>query len=577
MSSINYVAIDIETTGLNSHKEDVLCTGIYSPKKFVCGKGKNVPPNLLDYQQIYHNGLFDCQWGIEGLRLDHDTAILSSLLPVESHSLEDLAVDFLGVKRWKKMVNRKKLDDSDDTKAYNKIDCEQTYNLFPVLWKAVEKRGMLDYYLNYSMPLARELLHMIEGGVRIDVDKLHELATEYNTKAQEQVDTLKSSYPKYIKRIEQKLLREARAKVKGMSYKDLRTANPAKYKATFNINSVQQMLKLFHLDGLYPKVIDPKTKKMKNSTSNEALSAIDSPIATIILEYRSLIKIAQFFAKWDEVRIEDMIYPSYSTYKVRTGRASSSEPNIQQVPVRRDGRVREIFIPAEGKLFSIADYSQIELRLAAHFSCDEHLIALISSGVDFHGWVAKDIMGLDCEPNEVKKKYPAARDISKTLVYLTLYGGGVARFQGNLQAQDIHMEEAKCREILKKFYATFPQLRQYGFTLGAVAERQLYVTSLFGRKLWLDEENARFFALNTKLQGSAGELTLFSLIGMGPAIREIGGRLVATIHDEVIVEHTPDITDNVNDIIQHHMIEKVQGLRVPLEAEVNVGTTWGAK
>jgi len=574
---MDYISVDIETTGLDCHRDTVLCTGIYSPEKFVCGKGKNVPPNLADYQQIYHNGLFDCKWGIEGLRLDHDTAILSSLLPVESHALEDLAVAFLGVKPWKKMVNRAKLKDGEETKAYNRIDCEYTHRLFPKLWKLVEKRGMLDYYLNYSMPLARELLHMIEGGVRIDVDKLHELAAEYKVKAEEQIQKLKNTYPSQIKRIERKLLREARAKVKGQKYKDMRTANPGAYGALFNINSPIQVLKLFHTEGIYPKTLDPKTKKLKNSTGNEALADVDSPIADIILEYRSLIKIAQFFTKWDEVRIEDRIYPSYSLHKARTGRLSSSEPNIQQVPVRRDERVRDIFIPDEGKLFSIADYSQIELRLAGHFSCDERLIDLISSGVDFHGWVAKDIMNLPCEPNEVKKLHPKARDISKTLVYLTLYGGGVARFMGNLKEQDIDMPEEQCREILKKFYATFPQLRQYGFTLGAVAERQLYVTTLFGRKLWLDEENARFFALNTKLQGSAAELTSFSLIGMGPDIRAIGGRLVATIHDEVIIEHTEDTTDKVYDIIQHHMIEKVQGLRVPLEAEVNVGTAWSAK
>jgi len=569
----DYISIDIEATGLSHKKDRILGIGVYKPNKYKFFHKDGLPSNLLDYTQIYHNGIYDTGWGIEGLRYDHDTQIMSSLLPLPDHDLESLSVQLLMVEPWKKSINRKDMANVpiEELKTYNRLDCKNTYDLYPILVSRLKKVGQWEYYNKYSMPLARELVLIEQGGIRLNLKYLKELEVEYEEKATNARRGIEEEYKDGIKKIEEGLLCKVQDKVKTEVAKQARAKDPAKYGALFNIDSPIQLLELLHYYSQYPK-----NWKEKDSTDTESLTKLDTGLSKGILEYRHNVKIKQYFKQWDDLKIGDMLYPSYHMHTAITGRLSSSDPNIQQVPVRDDSRIRDIFIPADGKVFVIVDYSQIEFRLAAYFSKDKALIQAFKEGGDFHGKMAINIFGLKCSSEDVKELHPDLREIAKTAVYLTIYGGSASGFVRMLKAKGIQKSEEECKEIQKKLFRTCPSLRQYGFKLGFECQRLKYVKTLFGRKVWVPVGEERHKSLNYQVQGSASELTAFSIIDMGPKVRELGGRIVALIHDEIIIECDKDKVDKVKELINYYMVDRIK-LSVPMDVGIGVGNSWGAK
>lgn len=813
------IAIDIEAKSTG----EVIGIGVYKPGKYRFFRPNELPPNLGDYVQVYHSGSYDMQFGYKGLRHDHDTIIMSSLLPFEHHGLEKLAVQVLGVDPWKGMVKRKKLEVEtfNTVMNYNELDCRYTYQLFFKLQSMLKMKGNWEYYLKYSMPLRRELDLLEQEGIRLNQDKLEGIRRMYAQKVQEAEGEIKDKYQKEIEEIEADLLTKAMSKVKTDKAKEDRRLHPEDYNAVFNLQSNDHVLTLFNLCGLSPKKFDRKSLTIKDSTSTEALSKMKGVLPKTFLNWRKAVKMLQFLTKWDELSKDNKIHPRYNQHTVVTGRLSSSDPNIQQVPVRDNPEIRDIFIPDEGKVYVIADYCvtpdtrillpdltwkpigelvigdslvgfdenaqshtgrkfkeakvlstqrilrpavkvrtekgvircsvehkflvrtgvskcewvcakdlqegqqlsyfidpwekdeshtggwlegfangegwvhsnkhgltgiglcqkegkvleelkstltakgyeysiqehksgvtrimltnaqsyikflgsirptrlldnagdilygkrvwgrrterprvlsvtpigdaevvsmqtssgtyisegylshncQIELRLAGYFSQDDRLIKLIESGGDFHGYVAKDVFNLSCDPADVKKLYPTERSIAKTIVYLTLYGGSADALLEQLGTQGIDKTIQECKTFLKAFANAYPKLKAYGFTVGAMADRQGYVQTLFGRKVWIPKGEGRHKGLNYQLQGSASELNAFSIIASGPEIRQLGGRVVALIHDEIIVECPSDRADDVGGILRQHMLDKVN-LNVPLDIDIHIGNTWGAK
>ena len=569
------VAVDIETKSTG----EVIGVGVYKPGSYNWYTIKDIPDNLCEYVQVYHNGAFDVGKGIRNLRHDHDTIIMSSLLPYDKHDLESLAVKELRMKPWKKTVNRKKLECEpiDKVIAYNRLDCRATYELYVKLAGRLKAAGLWNYYINYSMKLRRELNNMEHLGIKLNMQKLFDTRRDYASEGESTKNTIKKTYKTGIRHIEKGLLQKACSKVKTEASKLARRENPAEYNALFNLQSPQHVLELFKYYGHSPVKFDKKSLKLKPSTSAEALSKMACPLATSYKTWRKANKMSQFFNSWDEKQLEGTLKPRYNQHTVVTGRLSSSDPNIQQVPVRDNPEIRELFVPHQpGNAFIVADYSQLELRLAGYFSQDPKLIEVIESGKDFHGKIACDIFDLTCDPDECKDKYHTERDIAKTVVYLTIYGGSASALQAKLSIEGYNYTLDECKAFLKAFAKTYPGLKAYTYRLGSHSEKQGYCKTLFGRKIYFKKGEAMHFALNYQLQGSGTELTTFALIDLGPAMRELGGRVISTIHDEVIVECSYDNVEAAKKAIQYNMVDKVD-LNVPLEVSMSVGNSWGCK
>ena len=576
------ICIDIEATGLSQHKDEILGIGLYKKGKYAFLNRSSIPDNLPEYTQIYHGGSFDCKWGIPGLRLDHDTLVMSSLLPLEKHDLESVACRYLRVQPWKKKVNRKKLGDEilKDLKEYNLKDCKHTYDLAPVLYREIEKAGQLDYYNNYAMPTARFMCELNQRGIRLDLDKLYELRREYEQKETRLRDRISEQHREKIIPIEKRLLQKAQDKVKTEKAKLQRLSDPAKYGAVFNPNSSSQLLEVLSSYGYSPTITDRKTNETKPSTSEEALSHINHPLIIQINNLRKYNKLLGTYLGrsdavkgWDQYRIDDVIYPNFYNTTTRTGRTSSDRPNIQNVPIRDDPRIRDIFIPREGYMFMDVDYGQIELMIAAHFSSDNKLVDLITRGVDIHNRTAIDIFNLTCKPEDVKDLHPNERNICKTVVYLSLYDGGAQELQGSLKENGINKDLDECKYFLKEFYKVYPDLRQYHFTLGMEATRKGYVTSLFNRKIWVPREEARHKALNYKVQGSASELLVNCAMDIDKQLIN-GGRIVAIIHDEILMEVKEKDIEYTKQLLHDLMVNRVK-LNVPLKVDIGTGKSWG--
>ena len=573
------IAIDIETTSTGK----ILGIGVYKPGKYMWYTLDNLPSNLTDYVQTYHGGSFDIIYGIKNgitcFRHDHDTLIMSSLLPYEKHDLESLAIKELHMKSWKKMLNIKKLEDEPIATviAYNKLDCRATYELHVKLARRLQSLGLWNYYKNYSMNLRRELNTLEQQGIKLDMTKLTEIRSQYANTREDKEKYIKETYKAGIRYIQTRLLQKVCSKVKTQAAKNNRRQDPAKYNALFNLQSSQHVLKLLGFYDVYPTKFDKKAMQVKPSTSTEALSKLDTPLVTAYREWRKANKMLQFFNSWEDKQVDGILTPRYNQHTVVTGRLSSSNPNIQQVPVRDNPEIRELFIPHNpNNVFIVADYGQLELRLAGYFSQDEKLIDVIKSGKDFHGKIACDVFNLTCDPDECKEMYHTERAISKTIVYLTIYGGSAEALQSKLSIEGYDYTLPECKAFLKAFSKAYPGLKGYTYLIGSHSEKQGYCKTLFGRKIYFKKGEAMHFALNYQLQGSGTELTTFALIGLGPVVRAFGGSIISTIHDEVIVECPKDKVEQVKNAIQHNMVSKVN-LTVPLEVSVTVGNSWGCK
>lgn len=194
------VSIDLEWTS----QGEILGVGVYKPGKYRFFKHTELPPNLHEYTQVYHNGASDLRFGLFGLRHDHDTILMSSLLPFEHHGLEDVAVEVLKVQPWKGMVNRKKLEKEPFNRVmeYNQLDCMYTYQLYFELRSRLMKAGLWNYYEKYTMPLRRELNLMEMGGIKVDPIKLNQLREEYEEKASKAAKAVKVQSRSEIAKIE---------------------------------------------------------------------------------------------------------------------------------------------------------------------------------------------------------------------------------------------------------------------------------------------------------------------------------------------------------------------------------------
>ena len=412
-------------------------------------------------------------------------------------------------------------------------------------WEALKAdTDLWNLYNEVELPLVEVLREMEAAGVRIDVDKLKSaeiaLTDELNA-------------------LEQKIYDFA--------------GEP------FNINSPRQVGEL-----LFDKLkLDSKAKKSKNgqySTSEEVLMALKEKheIVGLILDYRELKKLITTYiaALPGYIAADGKIHTTYNQTVTATGRLSSSNPNLQNLPIRSErGRfIREAVIPDEGCLFLSADYSQIELRLMAHFSQDEHMLAAFRSGQDIHAATAARIYGLPID--QVTKDQ---RRKAKTANFGIIYG--ISAFG---LAQQLECSRSEAKQLIDDYFAAFPRVISYIESQKELARQKGYAETLFGRKRYLPDihsHNAtvRSFAernaVNAPIQGTAADIIKMAMVSIHRRLKEENLRTQMTmqVHDELNFNVPAAEVERVREIVVSEMQNAVH-LSVPLIAECGVGNNW---
>ena len=416
----------------------------------------------------------------------------------------------------------------------------------PVNWDALKADTSLwNLYQEVELPLSSILREMEQAGVRIDVPMLRQAETQLNDELQT---------------LEQQIYTSAAT--------------------TFNINSPKQVGEVL-FDQLQ---LDAKAKKSKNgqySTSEEVLLALKPkhPVVGLILEYRELKKLISTYISALPNYINPAtgkIHTTYNQTVTATGRLSSSNPNLQNLPIRseRGQLIRQAVIPDEGCLFLSADYSQIELRLMAHFSQDPHLVQAFISGQDVHAATAAKIFNVPID--QVTKDQ---RRQAKTANFGIIYG--ISAFG---LAQQLDCSRAEAKALIDGYFAAFPGVIDYIERQKQLAREQGYAVTLFGRKRYLPDilsHNAtvRSFAernaVNSPIQGTAADIIKMAMVTIHRRLKEEGlkAQMIMQVHDELNFNVPAAEVDRVREIVISEM-QNVVHLTIPLIADCGVGTNW---
>ncbi|HIW94068.1 MAG TPA: DNA polymerase I [Candidatus Flavonifractor merdipullorum] len=346
---------------------------------------------------------------------------------------------------------------------------------------------------------------------------------------------------------------------------------------TFNINSTQQFGKI-----LFEKLGLPPVKKTKTgySTNAEVLEKLRDkhPIVDAVLDYRQLTKLKSTYVDGltKVIAPDGRIHTSFQNTVTATGRLSSTEPNLQNIPIRTElgAELRKMFVAGPGHVLVDADYSQIELRLLAHIAGDEHMIAAFRSGEDIHTVTASQVFGVPAElvTHEMRRR---AKAVNFGIVY------GISDFS---LSQDIGVTRREAKEYMERYFETYSGVRAYMTQVVEDAREKGYVSTIMGRRRWLPELkssnfNTRSFgervALNAPIQGTAADLIKKAMIRVDARLRAEGleARLVLQVHDELIVECPEEEADRVCALLTEEM-EGVAKLAVPLTAEAHSGQSW---
>ena len=428
---------------------------------------------------------------------------------------------------------------SEDTPA---AAAAAIFALRPVLEQTLEEQGMRSLYETVELPLCRVLADMERVGVAVDREAL----TAFSRLLSGQIDTL-------------------HAQIYELAGE------------TFNINSPQQLGTI-----LFEKLGLPAGKKTKTgySTSAEVLEKLKNqhPIVQAVLDYRMLTKLNSTYAEGllKVIAADGRVHTTFQNMVTATGRLSSTDPNLQNIPVRTElgGEFRKMFVPRPGWTLVDADYSQIELRLLAHMAGDQAMIDGFQSGEDVHTITASQVFNVPSE--EVT---PQMRRSAKAVNFGIVYG--ISPFS---LSQDIGVSVQEAKEYMNRYFAHYAGVRAYMDGVVEQAKHAGYVSTLWGRRRWIPEIkssnfNTRSFgervALNAPIQGTAADIIKLAMIRVRDRLKAEGfaGKLVLQVHDELIVECPEEEAEAVCRLVEEEM-EGVAALSVPLPAETHAGKTW---
>ena len=346
---------------------------------------------------------------------------------------------------------------------------------------------------------------------------------------------------------------------------------------TFNINSPKQLGEV-----LFEKLGLPPSKKTQKgySTNAEVLEKLKDkhPIIPAIMDYRMLTKLKSTYADGllKEIGTDGRIHTTFQNLVTATGRLSSTEPNLQNIPVRTDlgAEIRKMFIPKPGCVLVDADYSQIELRVLAHIADDKTMQEAFRGGMDIHTVTASQVFGVP--PEQVT---PLQRRHAKAVNFGIVYG--ISEFS---LAEDIGVSRYEAREYIDSYLANYRGVKAYMKRVVDDAREKGYTETMFGRRRYIPElkssnfnvrSGAERIALNTPIQGTAADLIKLAMIRVDRALAAHfpEARLLLQVHDELIVECPEEIAPQVAALVSREM-EQVASLKVPLTAEAKIGKSW---
>ena len=526
-------------------RPDLTVTGAY-----LCGKIREM------CQQVERAGVLDLKSQLPLLAAEDDSAVFDAgiaaylLNPLkDSYGYDDLARDYLGltVPSQADLLGKQPIGEAYQNGDANAVTClcymgYLAWKSMDALTSQLKETGMFELFTDIEMPLVYSLYHMEREGVQVEKEALK----EYGDKLKVQITALEGEI--------YELAGE-----------------------TFNINSPKQLGEV-----LFDHMKLPHGKKNKSgySTAADVLDKLapDYPVVQMILDYRQLTKLNSTYADGLAafIQADGRIHGKFNQTITATGRISSTEPNLQNIPVKMElGReIRKVFVPKEGCVFVDADYSQIELRILAHMSGDERLIAAYQEAQDIHAITASQVFHVPlCEVTPLHRRN--AKAVNFGIVY------GISAFG---LSEDLSISRKEATEYIEKYFETYPGVKQFLDAAVAQGKEQGYVTTMFGRRRPIPELKSSNFmqrsfgervAMNSPIQGTAADIMKIAMIAVDRELRSrnLESRIVLQVHDELLVEARTEEKDEVLRILEDKM-KGAASLNVALEVEAHTGSSW---
>jgi DNA polymerase-1 len=505
-------------------------------------------------QNIKYEMVIFARHGIDLRGIEFDTMIASYLLNPSklSHGLDQLALEFLNYRKipLEKLIGKgnaqRRLDDVSvkEVAAYSCEDADITLRLQSALEPMLKEKDLYELFETVEIPLIGVLARMELCGVRVDAEVFR---------------VLSDRLAKQLEGLQQEIYQLAGCE--------------------FNINSTQQLAKI-----LFETLKLPSGKRTKTGYSTDVAIleklAIDHECPKKVLEHRVLSKLKSTYID----TLPNLVHPetgrihtSFNQTVTATGRLSSSEPNLQNIPIRSGigQEIRRAFIPSvEGNVILSADYSQIELRILAHLSGDEELLRAFREGIDIHDQTSSKIFqtSLDGVSPEMRRR-------AKIANYGILYGISAAKL-----AADIGIKLDEARDFIETYFKIFPQVRKYVDSVIEEARRVGFVTTIMNRRRYIPDINSQNFgvrrfaertAVNTPIQGSAADLIKLAMIQIDRRITELGlaSRMILQVHDELVFDGPKEEVPRLRELVKYIM-ENAYPLSVPIIADAHVGRNW---
>ena len=465
------------------------------------------------------------------------------------YGIVDIANEYLGlmISDRSRLLEKRSLrqaseEAEENFKEYAGFLSYVPFMAMPEIKNRLENEGMLSLFEEIEMPLSFVLYSMEKEGVKVEKEALKEYGDALAVK---------------IEKLEANVYEQAGEK--------------------FNLNSPKQLGEI-----LFGKLQIPGGKKTKTgySTAAEVLEKLapDYPMIADILEYRTLAKLKSTYADGlgTCIQSDGKIHTTFNQTITATGRISSTDPNLQNIPMRMElGRqIRKVFVPREGYVFVDADYSQIELRLLAHMSADERLIEAYKMDSDIHRITASNVFHIPMEEvTDLQRRN--AKAVNFGIVY------GISSFG---LSQDLSISRKEAAQYIDKYFETYPGVKIYLDKLVNDGKEQGYVTTLFGRKRPIPELSSSNFmqrsfgeriAMNSPVQGTAADIMKLAMIRVDARLNrdKSKARIVLQVHDELLIETPLEEESYVKKMLQEEM-EAAAQISVPLEVSVSTGSDW---
>jgi len=512
-----------------------------------------------DRKKVGHHLKYDAHvllnHGIRLSGIEHDTMLESYVLDSTAtrHDMDSVAAKYLGIAttRYEDVAGKgaRQLTFNqvplEQAGPYAAEDADVTLRLHRELWPRLENTGRLaQVYREIEIPLVPILQSMERIGVLLDVDMLNRQSQELSQE---------------MRRLEEEAHRAA--------------GGP------FNLGSPKQLQEiLFERLGL---PVQRKTPKGQPSTAEDVLGELAEhhELPRLILAHRELAKLKSTYTDKLPNQVDPRtgrVHTSYHQAVAATGRLSSSDPNLQNIPIRtpEGRRIRQAFIPEPGHVLVAADYSQIELRIMAHLSGDEGLISAFSKDADIHSATAAEVFGTVLE--EVT---PEQRRSAKAINFGLIYGMSAFGL-----ARQLNVDRAAAQEYVDLYFERYPGVKAYMEETRTKAREEGFVETVFGRRLYLPEIRARNpqrrqyaerSAINAPMQGTAADIIKRAMIAVDAwrAVQATGTRLIMQVHDELVFEIPENEVDDVIPEVVSHMSGAAR-LSVPLKVDVGRGVNW---